>query len=62
MPRRSLPLETDREPEWGQLLELGDMALAFEVDVLLDMIDAVGDFTSGGDSGSSDGGGDGGGD
>lgn len=57
-----LPLETDREPEWDQLLELGDMALAFDMDSLFDMIDAVGDFTSGGDGGSSDGGGDGGGD
>lgn len=55
-----LPLETEREAEWDQLLELGDMALAFDVDGLLDVIDAVGDFTSGGD-GSSDGGGDGGG-
>lgn len=55
-----LPLETDDEADWDQLLELGDMALAFDVTALFDMIDAVGDFTSG-DSGSSDGGGDGGG-
>ena len=52
-----LPVETDREPEWDPLLELGDMALAFDMDGLLDMIDAVGDFTSDGDGGSSDGGG-----
>lgn len=53
-------LETDGEADWDQLLELGDMALAFEVGDLFEMIDAVGDFTSG-DGGSSDGGGDGGG-
>lgn len=54
------PLETDREPEWEPLLELGDMALAFDVDGLFEGIEAVGDFTSGGD-GSSDGGDGGGG-
>lgn len=56
-----LPLETDDEADWDQLLELGDMALAFDVGALFEMIDAVGDLTSG-DSTSSDGGGDGGGD
>lgn len=55
-----LPLETDEEADWDQLLELGDMALDFDVGALFEMIDAVGDFTSG-DSSSSDGGGDGGG-
>lgn len=55
-----LPLESDDESDWNHLLELGDMALAFDMTDLFDMIDAVGDFTSG-DSGSSDGGGDGGG-
>lgn len=52
-----LPLEPDREAEWDQLLELGDMALAFEVEGLFDLVDAVGDFTDGGDGGGSDGGG-----
>lgn len=56
-----LPIESDREPGWEQVLELGDMALAFDVDVLFDSIETVGDFTSGGDSSSSDGGGGGGG-
>lgn len=37
-------------------------ALGFDVDGLFEMMDAVGDFTGGGDGGSSDGGGDGGGD
>lgn len=55
-------IEDDREGEWDQLLELGDMALDFDVPALLDGLDAVGDFTSGGDSSFSDGGGDGGGD
>ena len=53
-----LPLETDREREWEPLLELGDMALDFEMDGLFEMIDAVGDFTSGGDSSPDGGGGD----
>jgi hypothetical protein len=56
-----LPLETDSEPEWDQVLELGDMALAFDMDGMFEMIDAVGDFTSDGDGGSSDGGDGGGG-
>ena len=51
-------VEDDREGEWDQMLELGDMALDFDVPSLLDGLDAVGDFTSGGDSSSSDGGGD----
>jgi hypothetical protein len=45
---------------WDQLLDIGDMALQFDVGSLFDSIDAVGDFTSG-DSGSSDGGDGGGG-
>lgn len=56
--------EGDGRLELEQILDLGDMALAFEVDALFDGIDAVGDFTSGADSSSSDsgdGGGDGGG-
>lgn len=56
-----LPIEGDRAPDWEQVLELGDMALAFDVDVLFDSIETVGDFTSGGDSSSSDGGDGGGG-
>lgn len=55
------PIDRDREAEWEQVLELGDMALAFDIDSLFDGLDVVGDFTSGGDSSSSDGG-DGGGD
>ena len=47
----------------GKLLDLADMALSFDFETLFDSIDAVGDFTSGGDSSSSDGGdGSGGGD
>lgn len=57
-----VPLENDREPEWEQVLELGDMALEFDIGALFDGLDAVGDFTSGGDSSSSDGGDGGGGD
>lgn len=56
------PIEDEPEPEWNQLLELGDMAIEFDVPALFDGLDVVGDFTSGGDSSSSDGGGDGGGD
>lgn len=57
-----LPLETDDEANWDQLLELGDMALAFDMGALFEMIDAVGDLTSGDSSTSDGGGGDGGGD
>lgn len=57
-----VPLESDREHEWEQVLELGDMALAFDLDSLFDGLDAVGDFTSGADGGSSEGGDGGGGD
>lgn len=55
-----VPLESDRKLEWEPVLELGDMALAFDLGSLFDGVDAVGDLTSGADS-SSDGGGDGGG-
>jgi hypothetical protein len=41
--------------------ELGDLSLTFEMGSMLDGLDAVGDFTSGGDSSSSDGGDGGGG-
>lgn len=51
----------EREPEWEQLFELGELALEFDLEGLLDSIEAVGDFTADGGSGSSDGG-DGGGD
>lgn len=55
-----ISFEDERVPRWERVLELGDMALAFDLESLFDGLDAVGDFTSGGDS-SSDGGGDGGG-
>lgn len=58
----ALPVESDREGEWEQMLEFGDMALALDAESLFDGLDAVGDFTSGGDSSSSDGGDGGGGD
>lgn len=60
-PLTYLPIDGEREDEWEQVLEYGDMALAFDLDSLFDGLDAVGDFTSGGDSSGSDGGGDGGG-
>ena len=56
-----LPLESDRQSQLERSLELGEMALAFDVDALLDGIETVGDFTSGGESSSSDGGDGGGG-
>lgn len=56
-----VPFESDDEPAWGQLIELGDMALAFDLGDLFDGVDAVGDLTGGGDSSSSDGGDGGGG-
>lgn len=61
-PLTYLPLENDREPEWEQVLDLGDMALDFDLAALFDGLDAIGDFTSGGESSSSDGGDGGGGD
>jgi hypothetical protein len=63
VPMLFMPLDSgeDGKDKLEQLLDLGDMALSLDVGSLLDGIDAVGDFTSGGDSSSSDGG-DGGGD
>lgn len=57
-----VPLGDEDESRTDALLELGDMALSFDLGPLLDLVGAIGDFTSGGDSSSSDGGGDGGGD
>ena len=56
------PIENEREAEWQQVVELGDMALAFDVAALFDGLDAAADFTSdgGGSSGDGDGGGGGG--
>lgn len=56
-----VPLEDEKSSQWDSLLELGDMALTFEIGALLDAVGAIGDFSSGGDSSSSDGSGDGGG-
>lgn len=56
-----MPVASEREREGEQVLELGDMALAFDAESLFDCLAAVGDFTSGGDSSSSDGGDGGGG-
>jgi hypothetical protein len=47
--------------EAGKLLDLAEMGLSLDAVALFDGIDAVGDFTSGGDSSSSDGGDGGGG-
>ena len=57
-----MPVGNEREREGEQVLELGDIVLAFDVGSLFDGLEAVGDFTSGGDSSSSDGGDGGGGD
>ncbi|MFN7026714.1 MAG: hypothetical protein ACK4QP_19805, partial [Pseudorhizobium sp.] len=58
-----MPLGSGNEGggEIEDLLDLGGMALSFDVEALLDSIEAVGDFTSGGDSSSSDAGDGGGG-
>ncbi len=56
-----MPVASEREREEEQVLELGDMVLAFDVESLFDGLAAVGDFTSGADSSSSDGGDGGGG-
>jgi hypothetical protein len=56
-----MPVGSEREREGEQVLELGDMALAFDAESLFDGLAAVGDFTSGVDSSSSDGGDGGGG-
>lgn len=54
---------TEQEKDWDDLLDIGDMALEFDLfGTLFDSIDAVGDFTSGGDSSSDGGDGGGGGD
>lgn len=45
----------------GHWLDIGDLALEFDLPSLFDSIDAVGDATGGGDGGGSDGGGNGGG-
>lgn len=51
----------DEGGDSGEMLDLTDMALSPDGVTLLDSIDAVSDFTSGGDSSSSDGGDGGGG-
>jgi hypothetical protein len=58
-----LPLDSSEEdPDAiGKLLDIVDLALSIEFETLFDGIDAVGDFTSGGESSSSDGGDGGGG-
>lgn len=63
VPLTYLPIvdEGEGKVDLEQLLDLGDMALEFDIEALFDGIDAVGDFTSGGDSSSSDGGDGGGG-
>ena len=59
-----LPISSDREFDWDQVLDLGDMALSFDVGALLNGLETVTDFTSGdsnsdgGDGGGGDGGGD----
>lgn len=54
-------IDSDSEGKMDLLLDIGDMALEFDVLSLIDSIDAVGDLTSG-NSSSSDGGDGGGGD
>jgi hypothetical protein len=54
--------DTTTEEDRGEgSAEIGDLSLALDMSSLLDGMDAVGDFTSGGDSSSSDGGDGGGG-
>lgn len=62
-PMAYLPLDSGEEdPDAiGKLLDIVDIALSIEFETLFDGIDAVGDFTSGGESSSSDGGDGGGG-
>lgn len=60
-PLAYMPIESERENEWDQVLELGDMALEFDLDTLFDGLDAMADLTSGADSSSADGGDGGGG-
>jgi hypothetical protein len=52
---------TTEEDDLEGSAEIGDLSLALDLSSLLDGMDAVGDFTSGGDSSSSDGGDGGGG-
>lgn len=56
-----LTLDGEDQSGWDAVMELGDLAVSFDIPGLFDSLQTVGDFTSGGDSGSSDGGGDGGG-
>lgn len=56
-------IDTEQETDWDELLDIGDMALEFDLfENLFDSIDAVGDLTSSGDGGSDGGDGGGGGD
>jgi hypothetical protein len=56
-----LPIDADRRPDADQAFEFGDLGVSLEAAILLEGLEAVGDFTSGGDSSSSDGGDGGGG-
>jgi hypothetical protein len=62
VPLSTMPgISDDEGNEAEKSLDLADMGLSLGAETLFDSIDAVGDFTSGGDSGSSDGGDGGGG-
>jgi hypothetical protein len=57
VPLSTMPgISDDEGNEAEKSLDLEDMGLSLGAETLFDSIDAVGDFTSGGDSGSSDGG------
>lgn len=60
LPLTYVGIADGEEPKWDQLLELGEIALEFDMPALFDGLATVGDFTSGGDSSSSDGDGGGG--
>jgi hypothetical protein len=62
VPLSTMPgISDDEGSEAEKSADLADMGLSLGAETLFDGIDAVGDFTSGGDSGSSDGGDGGGG-
>jgi hypothetical protein len=61
IPMISTSATTTEEDRGEGSAEIGDLSLALDMSSLLDGMDAVGDFTSGGDSSSSDAGDGGGG-
>lgn len=55
-------IDSGEETDWDQWLDIGDMALEFDILSLFDSIDSVGDLTSGDSRNSDSGDGGGGGD